>query len=53
MKTIKKTFQTKTFAYQTLSRLALTTATLSANSRCAYIYHNPKKPDSLNQLKKY
>lgn len=52
MKTIKKSFHPKSFALQTLSCLALTAATLAANSRCAYIYHNPKKPSELRQLKK-
>lgn len=52
MKIIKK-IQTKSFALQTLSCLALTAATLAANSRCAYIYHNPKKPSELQQLKKF
>lgn len=53
MKTIKKNFPTKAFAFQTLSCLALTVATLAANSRCAYIYHDPKKPEELKQLKKF
>ena len=41
------------FFLQTLSCIALTVATMTANSRCAYIFHNPKKPDSLQQLKKF
>ena len=53
MKTFKKFFQTKSFTLQTLSCLALTVATLAANSRCVYIYHNPKKPNELQQLKKF
>ena len=53
MKTFKKFFQTKSFALQTLSCLALTVATVAANSRCAYIYHDPKKPAELQQLKKF
>lgn len=53
MKTIKKFFQTNSFAFQALSCLALTVATLAANSRCAYIYHNPKKPSELQQLKRF
>lgn len=53
MKIIKNLFKTKSFAFQTLSCLALTAATLAANSRCAYIYHNPKKPKELQQLKNF
>ena len=53
MKTFKKFFQTKSYTLQTLSCLALTVATLAANSRCVYIYHNPKKPNELQQLKKF
>lgn len=53
MKTLKNFFKTKAFALQTLSCLALTAATMAANSRCAYIYHDTKKPDALQQLKKF
>lgn len=38
-------------AQTSLCCLSLITATLAANSRCAYIFHNPKKPSTLNQLK--
>lgn len=49
-----KTSSTKqNLALQALSRIALTSASIGANTRCAYIFHNPKKPDSLKQLKKY
>lgn len=41
------------FLLQTLSHTAFTAATLIANSRCAYIYHNPKKPDALQQLRRF
>ena len=51
MTTIKNYFQTKSF--QTLTCFALTVATLAANSRCAYIYHDPKKPAELQHLKKF
>ncbi len=47
-----KTLNTQSLVLRSLSHLALTTATLSANSRCAYIYHNLQKPDELKQLKK-
>lgn len=53
MKTNKNSSQTKSLALQTLHNMALATATAAANSRCAYIYHNPKKPDGLKQLKKF
>ncbi len=36
-----------------LSRLALTSATAAANSKCAYIFHDPKKPEELKQLRKF
>lgn len=39
-------------AMNSLCCLSLITATLAANSRCAYIFHNPEKPSMLNQLKK-
>lgn len=40
------------FALNSLCCLSLITATLAANSRCAYIFHNPEKPSALNKLKK-
>ena len=49
MKNLKTTYSKTHFFLQTLSCIALTVA----NSRCAYIFHNPKKPDSLQQLKKF
>lgn len=53
MKTSKNNFFTKSFVFQALSCLAFTVATLAANSRCMYIYHNPEKPDELQQLSKF
>lgn len=53
MKTLKKKFRMKSFALQSLGCLALMAATFAANSRCAYIYHNPKKPNELQRLKKF
>lgn len=35
-----------------LRYLAFVVATVAANTRCAYIYHNRDKPDELRQLKK-
>lgn len=53
MKTIKKFFHTNAATFQALSCLALTVATFAANSRCAYIFHDPQKPGKLDQLKKF
>lgn len=36
-----------------LERAALTSAHAGANSACSYIYHDPKKPEALNKLKKF
>lgn len=36
-----------------LERAALASASAGANSLCMFIFHNPKKPDALNQLKKF
>ncbi|MCI9298372.1 MAG: cyclic lactone autoinducer peptide [Lachnospiraceae bacterium] len=33
--------------------MALMVATVAANSRCAYIFHDPAKPDSLKRLRKF
>ena len=52
MKYLTHKLKGKHFALQTLCCLALTIATFAANTRCAYIYHNPPKPDSLSLLKK-
>lgn len=53
MKKNKTIFKTKLFSLQTLSGLAYIAATVAANSRCAYIYHNPHKPEELQRLKKF
>lgn len=53
MKKLKKFFTQNPVMLQTLSCMALTVATLTANSRCVYIFHNPKKPDALQELKKF
>lgn len=36
-----------------VSCVALAFATIAANSRCAYIFHNPEKPEALQKLKKF
>lgn len=53
MKTLKNFFSKHHFFLQSMCCMALAVATFTANSRCAYIFHNPKKPDSLKQLQKY
>lgn len=53
MKKNKTIIKTKLFSLQTLSDLAYVAATVEANSRCAYIYHNPHKPEELQRLKKF
>lgn len=50
---MKSFFIKHNFALQALSLIALTSATMAANSRCAYIFHNPEKPDSLNKLRRF
>lgn len=52
MKT-KKFSLKNVFGLQTLCCMALLSATLTANLRCAYIFHNPEKPDALKQLRKF
>ncbi len=52
MKTQKSITSAK-FGLKLLERAALISAHAGANSSCSYIYHNPKKPDALNQLKKF
>lgn len=36
-----------------LERAALASAYAGANSRCMFIYHDPKKPETLKELKKF
>lgn len=52
MKSFKKLVK-KHFTIHNLSCLAFAFAILAANTRCAYIYHQPEKPEALKQLKKY
>ena len=35
-----------------LAKVSLKVGKMSANSACAYIYHQPKMPDGLRELKK-
>ena len=54
MKGVKK-MKTKNLKIQSakmLAKAALKMGKISANSACAYIYHQPKMPDELKTLKK-
>ena len=53
MKSFKTLLSKKNLVLQSLCSLAIVSATMASNSRCAYIFHNPKKPDSLKQLSKF
>lgn len=53
MKTAKTSSNKENCILHGISSMALTTATMAANSRCAYIFHDPKKPDALKQLRKF
>lgn len=53
MKTAKTTRSKQNCILQGISNVALNTATMAANSHCAYIFHDPKKPDALKQLRKF
>lgn len=36
-----------------LERAALASAHVGANSKCTFLYHDPKKPEALKALKKF
>lgn len=38
---------------RTLAKTALSFSKISANSRCMSIFHQPKKPDNLQKLRKF
>lgn len=40
-----------TISSEVLRKATLLSASISANTKCAYIFHNPLKPDSLKKLK--
>ena len=40
------------FIFRGISCLAFSLAVIAANTRCAYIYHQPKKPEKLKTLVK-
>ena len=35
-----------------MAKAAMACSKMSANSRCVFIYHQPKMPDSMRKLKK-
>lgn len=50
----KKNIFTQHFNIQNiLGHTALVFATFAANSRCAYIYHQPKLPDKIKNLRNF
>ena len=53
MKILKKLFAKHHFTLQAISCIALFAATITANTRCAFIFHDPKKPACLKQLRKF
>lgn len=36
-----------------LAKAAVSVSKMSANSRCCYIYHQPKMPNDLKKLRKF
>ena len=42
----------KSQSAEVLAKVSLKFGKMSANSACAYIYHQPKMPDGLRELKK-
>ncbi|MCM1416752.1 MAG: cyclic lactone autoinducer peptide [bacterium] len=52
MKT-KKLSETPRLGLKLLERAAFASAHAGANSACSYIYHDPKKPAALKELKKF
>lgn len=42
----------KSQSAKVLAKVSLKVGKMSANSACAYIYHQPKMPDGLRELKK-
>lgn len=51
VKKLKK-IRNRQFIFQTITSLAFSLAVVAANTRCAYIYHQPPKPDELKALRK-
>lgn len=52
MKTQKLTTISQ-LGFKLLERAALASAHAGANSSCAFLYHDPKKPEALKELKKF
>lgn len=49
---MKKTNEKKMLA-KTLSSVATAVLTSAANSRCAFVYHQPKQPAELKKFRKF
>lgn len=49
---MKKVKETNVIA-KLASSVAITMMTSAANSRCAFVYHQPKQPAELKKLKKF
>lgn len=49
----KKNSNTLNRGLQVLERAALTSAYAGANSSCAFIFHDPEKPEALKKLKRF
>lgn len=52
MKKIKKMMQNVNVA-STLASLALVFSFVAANSRCYFIYHQPKMPEKISEMKRH
>lgn len=52
MKT-QKPSNTPKIGLKLLERLAIASAHAGANSACTFLYHDPKKPEALKELKKF
>lgn len=50
---MQKNSNTPSRGLQVLGHVALTSAYAGANSACAFIFHNPEKPEALKKLKKF
>lgn len=48
-----KNSNTQNRGLKALSHIAMASAHAGANSACAFIFHDPKKPEALKKLKKF
>lgn len=49
---MQKTSATSNRGLQLLSHIAMASAHAGANSACAFIFHDPEKPEALKKLRK-